>query len=78
MMKKFAVSWVSFFENDLKIQIVEAIGPVQAIAVAMVDWSGGGEARAWVHDLTSESRTIEEIREEFFKSDQLIAVCPVE
>ena len=69
-MKRYAVAHMDFFNNDLKIAIVEANGEVEAIIKGMK--SIDEDLGAWVAGLAHFS--VEELKQSFFNVDRLVDV----
>lgn len=73
-MKTFAVAYVSFFENDLKLKICEAETWKEAIILLMIEQGTVGnerETREWIDGLGDDLKTV---KEEFFDADCLVEV----
>lgn len=72
-MKKFAVGYINFCDNDLSIEIVEANDVKEAIGKHSV--LTGPRNKAWMDEMPDD---IEEIKERFFNSDSMIDVVEIE
>lgn len=70
-MNRYAVAYVSLFHSDLKIAIVEANNPAKAIIEGVCQLTDD-ELGSWVSALACKS--IEEIKQDFFDTDQLVTV----
>lgn len=69
-MKKYAVAYMNFFDNDLKIVIIEDDDPIKALirgARQLVDNSD------WLDESVARN-SLEVIKAMFFDADQLIEV----
>lgn len=78
---KFAVGHLSYFDNELRLAIVEAdnladalLGGVRKILNIASD--SVPDMISWVEGLSG--KTVDEIGEEFFNADQIVAAIPVE
>ena len=78
---KYSVAWMNLFDNDLKMISVEADNPVTAIIEGARRLLGAPDTDEWLNPMLKNipepkgyMARIEEIREEFFNADQVIAV----
>jgi len=81
---KYAVAYMSYFENDLKIIIIEANNPITAMIEGAYILMNEQEAGEWLNDFLKEythpndyEKRIEEIKEDFYDADQAIAITPI-
>jgi hypothetical protein len=83
---KYAVAHMDFFINDLKIAVVDADDPITAIVEGVLELLDTAEESMveWVESFRANipqpchyGKRIEEIKQEFFDGDQLVAVAPV-
>lgn len=77
---KYAVSWMNFFDNDLKICTVHgAANPIEALVMGVSGMSGAVDdpwLLAFLDEIPSQDgydARIAEIQEEFFNVDQLVS-----
>lgn len=81
---KYAVAHMNFFDNDLQITAVDAENPVQAMIEGARTLMKAQDDDEWLNGLLENipgpdgyAERIEEIREEFFNTDQVITVMPI-
>ncbi len=82
---KFAVAYMSYFNSDLKLTTIEADDPITAMVEGARKLIGDPESNEWLNSmlenipspLIDEMMRIEEIRQEFFDVDQVIAVMNI-
>jgi len=78
----YVVAWMNFFDNDLKMISVEAGNPITAMVEGARQLMGNNpENNMWLDPMLQNipepedyAARIEEIREEFFNTNQVIAV----
>lgn len=70
-MKKFAVGYISFFDNDLVVDIVEAEDIKSAILSHKKLKTDDKDFAEWINNMPD---SLEDIQTEFFNSDQGIDV----
>lgn len=77
---KYSVAWMNFFDNDLKMISVEADNPIAAMIEGARRLIGDPDIDKWLYAMLDVPASkghmarIEEIQEEFFNADQVIAV----
>ncbi len=78
---RYAVAYVSFFDNDLELVVTDCTDPITAIHDAVEEMT---EKSDWLDDLCRPVATqenwpeqIKKIKEEFFSCDALVSVLPV-
>jgi hypothetical protein len=69
-MKRFAVAYISFFDNEIKLCTVDANSPEEAILPAM---KAIGETTDDIAELVAD-KTLEQIKDLFFDWDSAIEV----
>ena len=82
---KYAVAYVNFFVNDLQLTRAEANDPITAMIEGARELiSGSDDVDKWLDSMLENiplpgnyGPRLEEIQEEFFNTDQLIAVMPI-
>lgn len=78
---RYAVAYMNYFDNDLKITVVEANDPIIAmIEGARILMDASGDVNEWLNSFELENipvnrceTRIEEIRRAFFDTDQVIS-----
>ena len=82
---KYAVAYMNFFDNDLQMTQVDAENPVQAMVEGARILMKASDDDEWLNEFLENipgsdqyGERIEEIRQEFFNADSLIAVMPME
>lgn len=85
---KYAVAYISYFDDALKLAVIEADDPITAIVEgvrSLLDDSGNPEDTEWL-DLMLENipapgpareARIEEIEKMFYHADEAVAVLPI-
>ncbi len=80
---KYAVAYLNFFDNDLQITSVEADDPITAMIEGARKLMDAADDDEWLNDQLKNIPSsagyparIEEIKEAFFNTDQVIAVMP--
>jgi hypothetical protein len=68
-MKRFAVGYMNFFDNDLIVDVVEAVDWFEAIKKHR---SLLQEANEWFSEI--ESLKLEDVKDKFFNNEELIDV----
>jgi hypothetical protein len=79
-MKKFAIGYISFFDNELLLDVVDAEDEFEAASKAFnlylkdkeTNYDKGWED--WVKEVTNNAKTLEEILEEAFNADCMIQI----
>ena len=71
-MNRYAVGHMDFFNNDLKIVIIEAGDEVQALIKGVGDDCNDEDIDRWLSQFNG--KTLEEIKTAFFDADRLVAV----
>jgi hypothetical protein len=75
--REYAVAYTNLFDNDLEIISVEASSMVAAIIKGVRELiDPPKEEDEWLAGLLD--KTVEEIQEEFFNVDRLVAVMPLQ
>ena len=81
---KYAVAYLNFFDYDLQITSVEADDPITAMIEGARELMGAADDDEWLNGFLKNipsvdgyAARIEEIREEFFNADQVVAVMPL-
>ena len=81
---KYAVAYMNYYDNDLKLIAVEADNPITAMIEGARKLLNAPESDEWLDPMLQNIPSpdgyairIAEIQEEFFNSDQAIAVMPV-
>jgi len=86
---KYAVAYMNFYDNDLKLTQVEADDPITAIVEGVREMTKAEDSDPWLNSFLEDaardgvgvddySERIEYIRQEFFNTDALVAVMPIE
>ena len=82
---KYAVAYLNLFDNDLLIMSVEADNPITAMIEGARELMGAAVDDEWLNnhlkDIPSSDGypvRIEEIKTEFFDTDQVVAVMPID
>jgi len=82
---KYAVAYLNLFDNDLLITSVEADNPITAMIEGARELMGAAVDDEWLNnhlkDIPSSDGypvRIEEIKTEFFDTDQVVAVMPID
>ena len=77
---KYAVAYMNYFDNDLKLTVIEAHNPITAMIEGARKLMGNPASDKWLDAMLQDTPApdghaaqIEEIQEEFFNTDQLIA-----
>jgi hypothetical protein len=80
----YAVAYLNFFDNDLQIISIEADDPITAMIEGARELMGASDDDEWLNDQLKNIPSsdgyptrIEEIKEAFFNTDQVIAVMPM-
>lgn len=68
-MKKYAVAYINFFDNDLKMSIQEAENEVDACKKHLLNNNVSDEKNSWVYNLPD---NLEELQYEMFNMDSQI------
>lgn len=81
---KYAVAYMNFFDNDLKMVQVEADNPITALIEGVREITEAPDVDEWLNSLLADdddtgdyATRIEAIRTEFFNADAVCAVMPV-
>lgn len=81
---KYVVSYMNFFDNDLKLIAVEADNPITAMVEGARKIMEDPYSDEWLNNLLKSippvagyPNRIKEIQEDFFDTDQAIAVMPI-
>jgi len=86
---KYAVAYMNFYDNDLKLTQVEADDPITAIVEGVREMTEAEDSDPWLNSFLEDAardgvgvddyaERIEHIRQEFFNADALAAVMPIE
>jgi len=86
---KYAVAYMNYFDNDLKLTVVEADNPITAIVEGVRKMTEAKDDDRWLNSFLEDAardkigvddyaERIEYIRQEFFNTDALVAVMPIE
>lgn len=67
-MKKYAISYMDFFNNDLKMELIETETEIEALKIAFEK----------LHEIEPVGKTTEDIKDEAFDCDSLVACIEVE
>lgn len=82
---KYAVAYMNYFDNDLKMTSVEADNPVTALIEGVRTLMSTSDDDKWLDSFLEDipsigadaTARIDAIKEEFFDADQLVAVMPI-
>lgn len=82
---KYAVAYMNYFDNDLKLIVVEADDPITAMVEGVRKLLDNSESNEWLDPMLenipapgpARQFRVEEIQEEFFNADQAITVMAV-
>jgi len=82
---KYAVAYMNYFDNDIKLTVVEADDPITAMVEGAREMMKARDDDEWLNEKLENipspngyAERIEKIREDFFNTDQAIAVMPIE
>ena len=84
---KYAVAYINYFDDDLKLAIIEAGDPITAMIEGVRKLSGRPKNDEWLdpmlENIPAPGRAgllarIEEIQEELFNADQAVAVMAID
>lgn len=70
---KFVVSYMSLFDNELKMTLVEAISKTEAMLLGAKELISGDTS--WINDIKLE--TEDNIKDHFFNTDQVIEAIQI-
>ncbi len=81
---KYAVAYLNFFDNNLRLIKVEANDPITAIIEGVSKLTDSSEIAEWLNPMLENipasdgyAARIEEIRQAFFDTDQIVEVLPI-
>jgi len=82
---KYAVAYMNYFDNDLKLTTVEADNPITAMIEGVREMMEAPNDDEWLNEKLENipssngyAERIKEIQGDFFDTDQAIAVIPIE
>lgn len=81
---KYAVAYMNFYDNDLKLVQVEADNPIVALVEGVREMTEAADDDPWLNSFLADDDStadyadrIETIREGFFDADAMVAVMPL-
>jgi len=81
---KYAVAYMNYFDNDVKLTVVEADDPITAMVEGAREMMKARDDDEWLNEKLENipspngyAERIEEIQVDFFDTDQTIAVMPI-